>query len=208
MLLRLIGKQTKGRLLRVSLRTLRILSRDKKVLSPFVTDGALLTVARLAGLITCNEAEDEPGDRDADFYDSVVASLAEAKLLQSRTDADDDIDDEGDLRAGEPSEECPTFDEDAKSDISNANSGDLDSISWMGSHRTSMNDSHRGSIHQRMLERGRRDRRESKMDVDEGEGDEGDEDSGEEVQRKEAMKVLCNVVYNSMWAQERFSALG
>lgn len=208
MLLRFISKQTKGRLLRVSLRTLRILSRDKKVLTPFVTDGALLTVARLAGLTTCDDAEDGTGDCDADFYNSVVASLADAKLLQNRTDADDDIDDEGDIQAGEPSEECPAFDEDAKSDISNANSGDLDSISWMGSHRTSVNDLHRGSIHQRMLERGRRDRRESKMDVEDAEGDEGDEDSGEEVQRKEAMKVLCNVVYNSMWAQERFSALG
>uniref|UniRef100_H2LQQ7 Synembryn n=1 Tax=Oryzias latipes TaxID=8090 RepID=H2LQQ7_ORYLA len=29
----------------------------------------------------------------------------------------------------------------------------------------------------------------------------------EESLRKEAMKVLCNVVYNSTWAQERFSAL-
>lgn len=208
MLLRFIRKLTKGRLLRVSLRTLRILSRDKKVLSPFVTDGALLTVASLAGLTTCDELGDESGGGDANFYDSVVASLAEAKLLQSRTNDDDDIDDQGDIRAGEPSEECPAFDEDAKSDISNANSGDLDSISWMGSHRTSVNDSHRGSIHQRMLERGRRDRRESKMDVEETEGEEGDEDSEEEVQRKEAMKVLCNVVYNSMWAQERFSALG
>lgn len=207
MLLRFIKKLNKGRLLRVSLRTLRILSRDKKVLSPFVTDGALQTVARLAGLTTCDEAGDEAGD--ADFYDSVVASLAEAKLSRCHTyDDDDDIDDEGDVRAGDPSEECPAFDDDAKSDISNANSGDLDSISWMGSHRTSVNDSHRGSIHQRMLERGRRDRRESKMDVEETEGDEGEEDSGEEVQRKEAMKVLCNVVYNSMWAQERFSALG
>lgn len=207
MLLRFIKKLNKGRLLRVSLRTLRILSRDKKVLSPFVTDGALQTVARLAGLTTCDEGGDEAGDDD--FYDSVVASLAEAKLSRCRTyDDDDDIDDEGDARAGDPSEECPAFDDDAKSDISNANSGDLDSISWMGSHRTSVNDSHRGSIHQRMLERGRRDRRESKMDVEETEGDEGEEDSGEEVQRKEAMKVLCNVVYNSMWAQERFSALG
>lgn len=207
MLLRFIRKGTKGRLLRVSLRTLRILSRDKKVLSPFVTDGALLTVARLAGLTTCDEVGDEAGDSDTEFYDSVVASLAETKLSRCRLDDDED-DDEEDVRAGDLSEECPAFDEDAKSDVSNANSGDLDSISWMGSHRTSVNDSHRGSIHQRMLERGRRDRRESKMDVEEVEGEDGEEDTGEEVQKKEAMKVLCNVVYNSMWAQERFSALG
>nr|CBN81357.1 Synembryn-A [Dicentrarchus labrax] len=91
-LLRFIRTGVKSRLLRVSLRTLRILSRDKKVLGPLVTDSALLTVAKLAGLTTWEEVEEE----------------------------------------GE---------------------------------------------------------------------------SGEESQRKEAMKVLCNVVYNSTWAQERFSGL-
>uniref|UniRef100_A0A3P9JB87 Synembryn n=1 Tax=Oryzias latipes TaxID=8090 RepID=A0A3P9JB87_ORYLA len=39
-------------------------------------------------------------------------------------------------------------------------------------------------------------------DVKEEEGE-----LAEESLRKEAMKVLCNVVYNSTWAQERFSAL-
>lgn len=180
-------------MLRVSLRTLRILSRDKKVLGPFVTDSALLTVARLAGLTTC-DASDEASDPDADFYDNIIASLTEAKLSQCRTDEE-----KGDVEANDQNDECSAFDEDAKSDVSNANSGELDSISWLGSHRTSINEMHRGSIHQRVLERGRRDRRESKM--------EEEEDSGEEAQRKEAMKVLCNVVYNSIWAQERFSAL-
>ncbi|TMS22110.1 Synembryn-A [Larimichthys crocea] len=52
-LLRFMRSGLKGRLLRVSLRTLRILSRDKKVLGPMVTDSALLTVAKLAGLTTC-----------------------------------------------------------------------------------------------------------------------------------------------------------
>lgn len=195
-LLRFIRTGAKCRLLRVSLRTLRILSRDKKVLGPFVTDSALLTVARLAGLTTC-DAGDEASDPDTEFYDNIIASLAEVKLSQCRTDED-----EGDAEATEPNEESSAFDEDAKSDVSNANSGDLDNISWQGSHRPSINEMHRGSIHQRVLERGRRDRRESKMDVEEEE-----EDSGEETQRKEAMKVLCNVVYNSIWAQERFSAL-
>lgn len=174
------------------LRTLRILSRDKKVLGPFVTDTALLALARHAGLTTCDRREDA-GDSDTEFYDSIIASLAEAKVSQSRIDEDED----------DHNEECSAFDEDAKSDVSNANSGDLDSISWADSHRTSINELHRGSIHQKLLERGRRDRRESKMDAEEEE----EEDSGEEAQRKEAMKVLCNVVYNSIWAQERFSSL-
>ncbi|KAM9336461.1 chaperone Ric-8A [Symphorus nematophorus] len=195
-LLRFIRTGVKQRLLRVCLRTLRILSRDKKVLAPLVTDSALLTVAKLAGLTTC-DASDEASDPDSDFYDNIIASLAEAKVLQCRTDEH-----EGEAEANDLNEEC--FDEDAKSDVSITNSGDLDSISWFGSHRTSINEMHRGSIHQKVLEQGRRDRRESKM---EGEEEEEEGASGEEVQRKEAMKVLCNVVYNSTWAQERFSAL-
>lgn len=186
-------------MLRVSLRTLRILSRDKKVLGPFVTDGALLTLAKLAGLTTC-DASEEASDPDIDFYDNILVSLAEAKVLQCRANEYD-----GDMDATDQNEEGCTYDEDAKSDISNATSGDLDSISWFGSHRTSINEMHRGSINHKMLERGRRDRRESKMET--GEEEQEDGDSGEEAQRKEALKVLCNVVYNSTWAQERFSAL-
>uniref|UniRef100_A0A3Q1IZT4 Synembryn n=1 Tax=Anabas testudineus TaxID=64144 RepID=A0A3Q1IZT4_ANATE len=68
-------------LLRVSLRTLRILSRDKKVLGPLVTDSALLTLAKLAGL-TSSDASDEANDPDSDFYDNIISSLAEAKVLQ------------------------------------------------------------------------------------------------------------------------------
>uniref|UniRef100_A0A3B5KH33 Synembryn n=1 Tax=Takifugu rubripes TaxID=31033 RepID=A0A3B5KH33_TAKRU len=52
-------------LLRVCLRTLRILSRDKKVLGPFVTDTALLALARHAGLTTCDRSEDA-GDSDTE----------------------------------------------------------------------------------------------------------------------------------------------
>lgn len=197
-LLRFIRTGLKCRLLRVCLRTLRILSRDKKVLGPLVTDSALLTVAKLAGLATC-DASDEASDPDSDFYDNIIVSLSEAKLLQGHTNED-----EGDVDVSDQNEEGSAFDEDAKSDISTANSADLDSISWFGSHRTSINEMHRGSIHHKVLERGRRDRRESKM---EGEEEEEEGSLGEEAQRKEAMKVLCNVVYNSTWAQERFSAL-
>ncbi|XP_026171853.1 synembryn-A [Mastacembelus armatus] len=199
-LVRFIKSGIKGRLLRVSLHTLRILSRDKKVLSPLVTDSALLTLARLAGLAT-SEVSEEASDHDSDFYDNVIASVTEAKVLQCRTDEGDD-EDEGDT--GDQNEECCAFDEDTKSDISIANTGDMDSISWLGSHRTSINETHRSSFHHKVLEQGRRDRRESKM---EGEEEEEEGESAEEAQRKEAMKVLCNVVYNSTWAQERFSTL-
>lgn len=183
--------------MRVSLRTLRILSRDKKVLGPLVTDGALLMLAKLAGLTT-SDASDESSEPDSDFYDNVIASLVEAKVLRGRTDED-----EGDVEADDQRAEC--FDEDAKSDISTADSGDLDSIGCSGSHRTSIDEMHRGSMHHKVLERGRRDRRESKMEGEEEEEEGGS--SGDEAQRKEALKVLSNVVYNSTWAQERFSGL-
>ncbi|KAM9425865.1 chaperone Ric-8A-like [Pholidichthys leucotaenia] len=196
-LVRFLRTAVKCCLLRASLRTLRILSRDKKVLGPLVTDSTLLTLAKLAGLTT-SDAGDEASDPDSEFYDNILASLAELKAQQGHTEEEG-----GEAETDDQCEEHLSFDEDTKSDISNANSGDVDSISWLGSHRTSINEMRRGSIHHKALERGRRDRRESKMEVEEEE--EGD--AGEEAQRKEAMKVLCNMVYNSTWAQERFSAL-
>lgn len=196
--MRFIRTEVKCHLLRVCLRTLRILSRDQKVLGPLVTDSALLTLAKLAGLTT-SDISDEVSDPDSDFYDNIIASLTETKVLQGHTNED-----EAEAETNDQNEEPPAFDEDAKSDISITNSGDLDSISWFGSHRTSINELHRGGTHHRVLERGRRDRRESKMDVEE---EVEEVESGEEAKRKEAMKVLCNVVYNSAWAQERFSAL-
>lgn len=197
--MRFIRTGGKCRLLRVALRTLRILSRDQKVLGPLVTDPALLTLAKLAGLTT-TDASDEANDSDSEFYDNIISSLAEARVFHCRTDEDD-------IETSDPIDECPAFDEDAKSDISIANSGELDSISWAGSHRTSINEMHRSGMHNKVLERGRRDRRESKMVGNEEEEEEEVDGSVEEAQRKEAMKVLCNVVYNSTWAQERFSAL-
>ncbi|XP_038132437.1 synembryn-A [Cyprinodon tularosa] len=197
-IVRLMRTGVKSSLLRVSLHSLRILSRDKQILGHLVTDGALLTLAKLAGL-TANDASEEANDPDSDFYDNIIASLAEAKMLQGRIDEDG-----GEGEAMDQNEEFPDADEDSKSANSDAYGGDQDSDSWLGSHRTSINEMHRGSGHQKVLERGRKDRRESKMEggVEEEEGEQG-----EEVLRKEAMKVLCNVVYNSTWAQERFSAL-
>ncbi|XP_054913976.1 synembryn-A isoform X1 [Poeciliopsis prolifica] len=192
-IVRFMRTGVKRSLLRVSLHSLRILTRDKKILGHLVTDSTLLTLAKLAGLTTI-DASEEGNDPDSDFYDNIIASLAEAKLLQGCAEED----------GGEgldPSEEFPAVDDESRSITSG---GDLDSNSWFGSHRTSINEMHRGSIHQKALERGRRDRRESKM---EEEAAVEEEEHGEEVLRKEAMKVLCNVVYNSTWAQERFSAL-
>ncbi|XP_037546917.1 synembryn-A [Nematolebias whitei] len=186
-LARFIKTGVKRHLLRVSLRSLRILSRDKKILGHLVTDSTLLTLAKLAGLTT-SDAGSEATDPDFDFYDDVIASLAKAKVLQSLR-----AEDEGEANVAEQNEECPLVDEDLKSGTSIVNCGD------------SIHEMHRGGTHQKVLERGRKDRRESKMDGEEEEDEEGE--LGEEALRKEAMKVLCNVVYNSSWAQERFSSL-
>ncbi|XP_077482483.1 chaperone Ric-8A isoform X1 [Stigmatopora argus] len=187
-LVRFIRKEVPCPLMRVTLRTLRILSRDKRVLGPLVTDDALLKLAKAAGLPTTSETNDD-AVTDSDFYDNIIFSLTEGvKTPPCCVDADQD-----------PDGECSTFEGDAKSDACS----DPDSISWPSSHRPSIDEMYRGSIHHKELERGRKDRRESKME------DEYEEDgvSGDEVQRKEALKVLCNLVYNSTWAQERFSAL-
>ncbi|XP_054625467.1 synembryn-A isoform X2 [Dunckerocampus dactyliophorus] len=194
-LVRFIRTGVHCRLLRVALRTLRILSRDKRILGPFLTDNALLTLAKLAGLST-SDANDDVSDPDSDFFDNIICSLAEVKAPMCRGYRHN-------TEVNDQNEECSAFEDDANSDVSATNCSDLDSISCSRSHRPSINETHRGSIHQKELERGRKDRRESKMDGD----DEEDGASGEEVAKKEALKVLCNVVYNSTWAQERFSAL-
>ncbi|XP_053720561.1 synembryn-A isoform X2 [Synchiropus splendidus] len=191
--MRFIRSGIKSRLLRVSLRTLRILSRDKKVLGPLVSDNALLTLAKLAGLATCEECG-EASDPESEFYNNIISSLAE--LPQRHTD-----DVESDGEASDPNEDGSAFEDDIKSDASVADSSDQGSLKWLGSHRPSINEMHKQNLHHKVLERGRKDRRESKM------AEEEEEELGEEAQRKEALKVLCNVVYNSSWAQERFSAL-
>ncbi|XP_057681453.1 synembryn-A isoform X1 [Corythoichthys intestinalis] len=188
-LVRFIRTEVPCHLLRVTLRTLRILSRDKRVLGPLVTDDALLTLAKAAGLTTNETNDNAVTNSDSDFYDNIISSLTEDIKIPPRCgDADDDS-----------NQDRSTFEDDARSEACS----DPDSISLPGSHRPSIDATHRGSIHHKELERGRKDRRESKMEDDYEE----DGSSGDEVQRKEALKVLCNLVYNSTWAQERFSAL-
>lgn len=193
MLVGFIRTQDQCLLLKVALRSLRILSRDKRVLAPLVTDSALLTLAKLAGL-TSGETKEELSDPDLNFYDNIIVSLATAKARSEQSQEDDD---DTNMETAEQNEEC------LEEDVQSVDSGNVESMSWVSSPRPSINEAHRGSIHQKVLERGRRDRRESKIEI------EGEEEGGsaEEGQRKEAMKVLCNVVYNSTWAQERFSAL-
>ncbi|TRY98462.1 hypothetical protein DNTS_030340, partial [Danionella cerebrum] len=163
------------------LRSLRILSRDKKVLGPLVTDQALLTLARLGGISNTPIAKEEDSCSDADPYDDVMMALSE--LRSGRLDeGEDDMSSESvDLMVWGSGDWCK---ERKASTFSNM----------------SLGPSRRKSSVFKALMPGKRDSRGSLGAGDQEEGD-------EEANRKEVMKVFCNIVYNSAWAQERASEL-
>ncbi|XP_030631198.1 synembryn-A [Chanos chanos] len=165
-LIRFLRSEPKGQLLMACLCTLRILSRDKKVLGPLITDTALLTLARIGGISHMPLPEDDLGDH-LDPYDDIIKAIANTKLSLPDDDENDGKD-EGD-------DNCTDYETAVKSSVHKA------------------------------LTRGKRDSRGS-TGGDQEKEEEGKEDD-EEVQRKEAMKVLCNIIYNSTWAQERASEL-
>ncbi|XP_016302556.1 synembryn-A-like isoform X2 [Sinocyclocheilus anshuiensis] len=188
--------------LRVCLRTLRIISRDRKALAPLITDNAILTLARLGGISALptwpeeeeaewgsshsditpeNETETRPDNNGSNTQhttgyrerdDSVCVSAACAKPLVS----------EGGLQFNPVNV------------TSNCNIG-----------RETQNDRREENVRKDgvcgLLTRGKRDARREKNEEGEEEYDDG------EVWRKEAMKALCNVIYNSPKAQERASIL-
>lgn len=183
------------------LRTLRIISRDRKALAPLITDYAILTLARLGGistLLTWPEEEEAEWGSHSDITpeneretcldnngcstqhttcyregdDSVCVSAACAEPLVS----------EGGLQFNPVNV------------TSNCNIG-----------RETQNDCHEENVRKDgvcgLLTRGKKDAR-----VEENEEREEKYDHGE-VWSKEAMKALCNVIYNSLKAQERASIL-
>ncbi|XP_072549140.1 chaperone Ric-8A [Salminus brasiliensis] len=165
-LMSFIRTQLQPGVLRVCLRTLRILSRDRLALAPFITDSAILTLARLGGISTLPIPgnEEEEGMEEKEQWGSACGSTSS----QSKA--------------------CSTDTRHHMREVI---------IETRGERRESYRDD---GIHS-VLARGKRDVR--------GERDEeGDEwyDDGE-VWRKEAMKALCNVIYNSQRAQERANAL-
>ncbi|KAL6474946.1 hypothetical protein MHYP_G00159860 [Metynnis hypsauchen] len=165
-----------GRVTRVCLRTLRILSRDKKVLDRLLTDSALITLARLAGFSQAPVPGADLSDQ-ADPFGDVVKALSD---LESN---------------GQEEDEACAENEDEGADANTV------STEWR----------RRSSVF-RALTRGKRDTRASVVeDEDEDEDEEEEERKGadkwEEEQNKEAVKILCNVIYNSAWAQERAAEL-
>ncbi|XP_046906741.1 synembryn-A [Hypomesus transpacificus] len=212
-LMRYIQAETQPGGLRVCLRTLRILSRDKKVLTPLLSDSAILTLAKLAGVTTNTAPEDGNNDLDSDLYEDVMATLMEAKAawLESGQGCDGKEEQEEGEEEGEEGCCAEGGADDAESNVSNTNSGERDGSGEHDSRSGSPHSSRRSGVHA-ALARGKKDRRQSRVEKkiregEEEEGEEGEEEGEEVAQRKEALKILCNVVYNSIWAQERFSSL-
>ncbi|XP_051741450.1 synembryn-A [Ctenopharyngodon idella] len=188
--------------LRVCLRTLRIISRDRKALAPLITDYAIVTLARLGGISTLptwpeeedaqwgsshsditpeNETETQPENNGSNTQCPTCCSENDDSVCASAACAESSVS-EGGLQFN------------LVNITSNCNTG-----------RETKNDHHEESIRKdgvcSVLTRGKRDARGEKDE----EGEEGHDDG--EVWRKEALKALCNVIYNSPKAQERASAL-
>ncbi|KAL1263926.1 hypothetical protein QQF64_004281 [Cirrhinus molitorella] len=193
-LIRFLQTEPQGRMLKVCLRSLRILSRDKKVLGPLITDRALLTLAHL-GDISNAPVPKEDADGDADPYNDIIEAISESK--PGRAYEDD--------HAGEEDDGSGAVSSDAN-DLTVWGPND-----WCGERKAStfsnmsLGPSRRRSSVFKALTPGKRDSRGSLGGGEEEE--EKEEKVDNEVNRKEVMKIFCNIVYNSPWAQERASEL-
>uniref|UniRef100_A0A8C1ZL56 Synembryn n=1 Tax=Cyprinus carpio TaxID=7962 RepID=A0A8C1ZL56_CYPCA len=85
-LIRFLQTEPQGRVLKACLRSIRILSRDKKVLGPLITDRALLTLAYLGGISNAPVPKEDT-DGDSDPYNDIIEAISESKL--DRADEDD-----------------------------------------------------------------------------------------------------------------------
>ncbi|XP_076852359.1 chaperone Ric-8A [Brachyhypopomus gauderio] len=242
-----VQSQTQPVILKTCLSTLRILSRDRQALAPFITDSAILTLARLAG-ITClclpptEEEEEEEEEKDSGCGSSAPDGCTHKKTDWNPSPSSDGIQCRADSNATDANSnraDANSSRADANSSQADANSSRADSLSTpevplaaaavpkpspagrsIDTCRSKPHDMHghlkevvietcyeqrqpnrAGGNHSGMLARGKRDARGER----EEEGEECN-DNGESW-RKEAMKALCNVIYNSQRAQERASAL-
>ncbi|XP_066499059.1 synembryn-A [Hoplias malabaricus] len=168
-----IRTQLQPGVLRACLRTLRIVSRDRQALEPFINDSAILTLARLGGIssLPIPEHEEEVEGEGRECQASACSTSSGPRDGNNSRDTG-----------------SRSFPEDTymREVI----------IETRGERRHS----HKADGIHSMLMRGKRDAR--------GERDEEDEwYDDRELWRKEAIKTLCNVIYNSQRAQERVSAL-
>ncbi|KAG7334588.1 hypothetical protein KOW79_001184 [Hemibagrus wyckioides] len=178
-LLRFVRTRLQPGVLSVCLRTLRILSRDRQALAPFITDTAILTLACLGGikaLPLCHH-DDEEEDKE----------MAEKKVDNANSN---------------PGSSMDFHYSDVNSAAPNVSSAPSHTLRCVSEDITEME---RSDGICRMLTRGKRDAREEEEEEEEEQRREWCDDG--EVWRKEAMKTLCNVIYNSQRAQERASVL-
>ncbi|KAL4617829.1 synembryn-A-like [Arapaima gigas] len=197
-LIQYVGSQRHPQVLKACLRTLRILSRDRRALDPLLTDPALLTLAKLGGIGALPVSEQGGSDTHHNCGTGATGFPAGAEdepSLNARPDAAASLFVEPgagrDSQGPKPDANSETR---AQQAGNQQNERDVDKdtcSSSSGAHA-------RRNTHE-CLVRGKRDSR-AKGD------DEEDKEEGE-VWRKEAMKALCNVVYNSNWAQKRASEL-
>lgn len=182
------------------MRTLRIISRDRKALAPLITDYAIVTLARLGGISTLPTwPEEEDAQWGSSYSDMTPENETETHPENNGSNTQcstcySETDDCASAACAESSVSEGELQFNPVNITSNCNTG-----------RETQNDHHEESIRKDgvcgVLTRGKRDTRGEKDE----EGDEGHDDG--EVWRKEAMKTLCNVIYNSPKAQERASAL-
>ncbi|XP_038595490.1 synembryn-A isoform X5 [Micropterus salmoides] len=181
-LLCFISSQLQPAVLRVCLHTLRILSRDRLALGPMVTDSALFTLAHLGGislLPTCPQQEEEEKTEDLSARTHSHIHRRAASGWEAAADADATP-----LSVSSVLACCAA----EVAGAATTNGSVQHYCKWTGDG---------GHV---VLARGKKDTRE-----EDSEEQEKEEDG--EVCRKEAIKVLCNVIYNSPRAQERASSL-
>ncbi|XP_044038697.1 synembryn-A isoform X2 [Siniperca chuatsi] len=176
-----ISSQLQPAVLRVCLHTLRILSRDRRALGPMVTDSALFTLAHLGGislLQACPQQEEKAEDLSARTHSQIHRRAASG--CEEAADAD---------ATPSPVSSVLSFSTPVEVAGAATTNGSVDHhYKWKGDG---------GHV---VLARGKKDTREENSEEKEKEED-------GEVCRKEAIKVLCNVIYNSPRAQERASSL-
>lgn len=172
-LLRFVKTRLQPGVLSVCLRTLRILSRDRQALSPFITDSSILTLAYLSGIRTTPLSQHDDEGEEKENVDHVDSNpISNVDFYGHFTDA-------------------------------NSAAPRVSSTPSLTTHCVNediMEMERSDGIHG-VLARGKRDTREEEEEERSEWCDDG------EVWRKEAMKTLCNVIYNSQRAQERASAL-
>ncbi|RXN33699.1 synembryn-A-like isoform X1 [Labeo rohita] len=187
--------------LRVCLRTLRIISRDRKALAPLITDYAILTLARLGGI---SALPTWPEEEEAEWGSSHSDIASENETETHPDNNGSNTHHSTCYREGDDSPSCVCVSA-ACAESLDSEGGVQNITSNCNIGRETQNDHYDENVRKDgvcgLLTRGKRDVRGEKDE----EGEEGYDDG--EVWRKEAMKALCNVIYNSPKAQERASIL-